>query len=164
VHAHNVSSAVRHLRTILSLVLTNSEVRKLLSDFSLIARDLLARGASNAADSLRPDPEALAHVDETAPQDQFVTEGGRKVGPTETPVPEAKMPGMSHTVAQHPKEHLGAGATVETANGEMKSGQQMYKEGRSQAQGTKENGVGAVQDRSIIFDSMASISLSTSGC
>jgi hypothetical protein len=41
-----VCLAVRHLRTILSLVLTNSEVRKLLSDFSLIGRDLLTRGAS----------------------------------------------------------------------------------------------------------------------
>jgi hypothetical protein len=45
------SPAVRHLRTILSLILTNSEVRELLSDFSLIGRDLLARGASNPADS-----------------------------------------------------------------------------------------------------------------
>jgi hypothetical protein len=123
VHAHAVSSAVRDLRTIPSLVLTNSEVRGLLSDFSLIGHDLHARGASNAADSLRPDPEALAHVDETAPRDQFITEGGRKVGPTETPMPEAKMPGMRHTVAQHTKEDLGAGVTVKTANGEVKSGQ-----------------------------------------
>jgi hypothetical protein len=139
--------AVRHLRTILSLVLTNSEVRKLLSDFSLIGRDLLARGASKATDSLRPDQEALAHVDETAPQDQFITEGGRKVGPTETPVPEAKVPGVDHTVAQHPKDDLGTGATVKTANGEVKSGQQMYEEGRSQAQGVKANGVGAAQEQ-----------------
>jgi len=108
-YAHSLSLAVRHLRTILSLVLTNYEIRKLLSDFSLIGRDL-ARGASKAADSLRLDQEALAH-DETAPQDQFITEGGRKVGPTETPVPEAKVPWMGHTVAQHPKEDLAAGAT-----------------------------------------------------
>ena len=137
--------AVRHLRTILSLVLTNSEVRKLLSDFSLIGRDLLARGASKAADSLRPDQEALAHVDDSAPQDQFITEGGRKVGPTETPVPEAKV--LDHTVTQHPKDDLGAGATVKTANGEVKSGQQMYEEGQSQAQGVKANGVGAAQEQ-----------------
>ncbi|KIM80519.1 hypothetical protein PILCRDRAFT_822241, partial [Piloderma croceum F 1598] len=97
-------TAVRHLQTILSLVLTNSEVRKLLSDISLIGRDLLARGASKSADSLRPDQEALAHIDKTAPQDQFLTEGGRKVGPTETPVPETKVPEMGHTVAQYPRE------------------------------------------------------------
>jgi hypothetical protein len=91
--------AVRQLRTILSLVLTNSEVRKFLSDFSLIGCDLLARGASKAADRLRPDSEALAHVNNSAPQDQFLTEGGRKVGFNETPVPAAKVPGMGHAVA-----------------------------------------------------------------
>ena len=91
--------AVRHLHTILSLVLTNSKVRKLLSDFSLIGRDLLARDASKAAGRLRPDSEALAHVNDSAPQDQFLIEGGRKVGPNETPVPAAKVPGMGHTVA-----------------------------------------------------------------
>ncbi|KIM74590.1 hypothetical protein PILCRDRAFT_14356 [Piloderma croceum F 1598] len=94
----------------------------------LIGRDL-ARGASEAADSLRLDQEALAH-DESAPQDQLITEGGSKVGPTDTPVPEAKVPGMGHTMAQHPKEDLGTGATVKTANGEVKSGQRMYEEGR----------------------------------
>jgi hypothetical protein len=93
-------------------VLTNSEVRKLLSDFSLIGRDLLTRGASKAADSLCTDQEALAHVDETAPQDQFVPEGGRKVGPTETSVAETKVPGMSHTVAQHPKEFFDASSLL----------------------------------------------------
>jgi hypothetical protein len=61
--------------------LTNSEVCKLFSDFSLIARNLLARGASKAAQSLHPDNEAVARVDGSAPQDQFITEGGRVVGP-----------------------------------------------------------------------------------
>jgi hypothetical protein len=46
-------------------------------------------------------------------------------------VPEAKVPGMGHTVAQHPKEDLGASATVKTVKGEVKSGQQVYEEGRS---------------------------------
>ena len=46
-------------------------------------------------------------------------------------MPEAKVPGMGHTVAQHPKEDLGAGATVKMTNGELKSGQQVYEEGRS---------------------------------
>ncbi|KII87751.1 hypothetical protein PLICRDRAFT_176520 [Plicaturopsis crispa FD-325 SS-3] len=43
--------AVQHPHTILSLVLTNSKVRKLLSDFTLIGRDL-AHGTSKAAGSL----------------------------------------------------------------------------------------------------------------
>jgi hypothetical protein len=55
-------------------------------------------------------------------RDQFVTEGRRKVRLTEAPVPKAKVSGIGHTVAQHPKEDLGAGAAVETANGEMMSG------------------------------------------
>jgi hypothetical protein len=63
-------------RTNLSLIPTNSKVRKLLSDFSLIGHDLLARGTSKTADTLRPDQDALAH---TGPHDQFVTEGGRIV-------------------------------------------------------------------------------------
>jgi hypothetical protein len=125
------------LVTILSLVLTNSEVRKLLSDFSLIGRDLLARGASKAADSLRPDKDALAQVDDTAPQDQFITEGGRAAGPDETPVLEARIPGTDHTVTQHPRHDLGTGATVKTANGEVKSGQQVYEEGAGKAQELK---------------------------
>jgi hypothetical protein len=54
---------------------------------------------------------------------------------------------MGHTIAPHPKEDLGAGATVKTANGEVKSRQQMYEEGQSQAQGIKENGVGAAQEQ-----------------
>jgi len=129
--------AVQHLRTILSLVLTNSEVRKLLSDFSLIGRDLLARGAAKAADNLRPDKEALAHVDETAPHDQFITEGGRTAGPNETPILEARVPGTDHTVAQHPRNDLGTGAVVKSTNGEVKSGQQLYEEGTSKAQELK---------------------------
>lgn len=88
----SLSKAVRHLRTLLNLVLTNSEARKLLSDFGIIGRDLLAKGAANVAERLRPDEERLAKVDHTVPQDQFVTEGGRVAGPGEKPVLDAKLP------------------------------------------------------------------------
>ena len=69
---------------------------------------------------------------------------------------------MGHFVVQHHKEDLGAGATVEMADGKVKNGQWMYKERWSQAQGMEENGLGAQEQ----FDdtSMASISPSTSGC
>ncbi|KIM88463.1 hypothetical protein PILCRDRAFT_3445 [Piloderma croceum F 1598] len=43
------------------------EVHKFQSDFSLIGRDLLARGASKAAEGFRSDLEPLAHVNYTAP-------------------------------------------------------------------------------------------------
>lgn len=78
--------AVAHLRTLLSLILTNAEVRKLLSDFSVIGRDLFARGAMKAAEKARPDEDRLRNVDDSAPNDTFYTEGGREAGPNETPV------------------------------------------------------------------------------
>ena len=78
--------AVAHLRTLLSLILTNAEVRKLLSDFGIIGRDLFARGAMKVAETARPDEERLRTVDDTAPNDAFHTEGGRLAGPDETPV------------------------------------------------------------------------------
>ncbi|PCH41878.1 hypothetical protein WOLCODRAFT_137602 [Wolfiporia cocos MD-104 SS10] len=122
--------AVIHLRTLLSLILTNSEVRKLVSDFSIIGRDLLARGAGKVAEAARPDQERLATVDDAAPRDQFVTEGGRPAGPDETPVLEARMPGTDTTVSQHPKAELGHGATVKHGNGEVKNGAQAFSEGQ----------------------------------
>ncbi|EKM56742.1 uncharacterized protein PHACADRAFT_91847 [Phanerochaete carnosa HHB-10118-sp] len=70
----DAQQAVAHLRTLLSLILTNAEVRKLLSDFSVIGRDLFARGAAKAAEMARPDEERLRTVDDTAPNDTFHTE------------------------------------------------------------------------------------------
>jgi hypothetical protein len=96
--------AVRHLRTLLSLVLTNSEVRKLLSDFSTIGRDLLSITAQKAAALIAPDPDQLAQVNQPGPKDQFVTEGGRTVGQGETPVLEARVPGTSATMKHHPRQ------------------------------------------------------------
>ncbi|KAG2338803.1 hypothetical protein BDR05DRAFT_951623 [Suillus weaverae] len=129
-------TAVRHLRTILSLILTNSEVRKLLSDFSVIGRDILAKGVSKVAESLRPGKEELAHVDEAAPQDEFVTEGGRKVGPSETPVLQAKVPGTDTVVEHHPRVD---DVTVTTGDGSQKSGKQIVGEGRAAAADVKDN-------------------------
>ncbi|KAF9560678.1 hypothetical protein CPC08DRAFT_665210 [Agrocybe pediades] len=98
--------AVKHLRTILTLIMTNSEVRKLLSDFSLIGRDLLSIGASNLASTIAPHPDKLSQVDRPAPQDEFATEGGRKIrtGDGETPVLEARVPGTDRVVRNHPGE------------------------------------------------------------
>ncbi|KAH9952567.1 hypothetical protein BGW80DRAFT_1420325 [Lactifluus volemus] len=67
--------AARHLRTLGNLIATNSEVRKILSDFSVIGRDILARAASHVADSVCPNSDALANVDRPAPSDQFETAG-----------------------------------------------------------------------------------------
>ena len=59
--------AVQHLRTLAQLLLTNSEARKLLQDFTLIGRDMFAQGAAKAAERARPDPERMAKVDDAAP-------------------------------------------------------------------------------------------------
>ena len=59
--------AVQHLRTIAQLLLTNSEARKLIQDFTLIGRDMFAVGAAKAAERARPDPERMAKVDDAAP-------------------------------------------------------------------------------------------------
>ncbi|KAH9984085.1 hypothetical protein BJV74DRAFT_848879 [Russula compacta] len=68
--------AARHLRTLGNLIATNSEVRKILSDFSVIGRDILARTASHAAENIRPEQDALTSIDRPAPSDQFETTGG----------------------------------------------------------------------------------------
>ncbi|KDQ18076.1 hypothetical protein BOTBODRAFT_155126 [Botryobasidium botryosum FD-172 SS1] len=78
--------AARHLRTLAQIVLTNSEARKLLSDVSLIGRDLFARGAAHAATLARPDPEDLARVDDAAPSDEWKRHDGETLGP-EHPAP-----------------------------------------------------------------------------
>ncbi|KAH9851443.1 hypothetical protein C2E23DRAFT_732995 [Lenzites betulinus] len=96
-------TAVQHLRTLLSLVFTNAEVRKLFSDFGVIGRDLLARGAEKVAESARPDEQSLRSIDEPAPAHKFVTEGGRQVGPNETPAPEVQVPGTDVRVAHQPR-------------------------------------------------------------
>ncbi|KAF8186734.1 hypothetical protein BJ912DRAFT_1032111 [Pholiota molesta] len=102
-HDRDPPTAVKHLRTIVTLVLTNAEVRKLLADVATIGRDLLARGAAQAAGALAPAPEALQRVNESAPNDQFVTAGGRTAGPGETPVLEARVPGLGGA-HMHPRE------------------------------------------------------------
>lgn len=79
--------AVEHLRTLMRLILTNSEARKLLSDAGLIGRDLFARGAAKAADSVRPDQEQLARVDDAAPSDEFIGANGERAGPNDPAPP-----------------------------------------------------------------------------
>ncbi|KAF8749124.1 hypothetical protein RHS01_10322 [Rhizoctonia solani] len=96
--------AVKHLRTLLTLFATNSEARKLLSDFGIIGRDLFARGASKALDATRPTEEQLAHVDDAAPSDQWKSTEGRVVGPNETPTLQVKNPAGNGDIQHHPHE------------------------------------------------------------
>ncbi|KAK1217909.1 hypothetical protein PQX77_019418 [Marasmius sp. AFHP31] len=56
--------AIKHLRTLLTLLLTNSEARKLVSDFGLVGRDLLSKTLVKAAEGVAPNEERLRGVDE----------------------------------------------------------------------------------------------------
>jgi hypothetical protein len=108
---------VLHLRTILTLILDISEACKLLADFALSGRDMLVRGASRCPKvrkeqqmvylhtrlelmrippaGLCPDPRRLVRVDDSAPEDEFVSQDGRTVGPGEMPVFEVAVPGAN---------------------------------------------------------------------
>ncbi|KAF7791135.1 hypothetical protein EIP86_002146 [Pleurotus ostreatoroseus] len=132
--------AVSHLRTLLSLILTNAEVRKLLTDFSVIGRDLFARGAMKVAEKAKPDEERLRNVDDTAPNDQFITEGGRVAGPHETPVLEANIPGTDATVKQHPRDEWGSGARIEQGDGTVRRGDDVANEAMQRKEELQQRG------------------------
>ncbi|KAF7324755.1 hypothetical protein MKEN_00517300 [Mycena kentingensis (nom. inval.)] len=68
----DAQEAAHHLRTLLSLVLTNAEMRKLLADFGTVGRDLLSRGAAKASEAIAPNPDKLGQADEPGPSDEFV--------------------------------------------------------------------------------------------
>jgi hypothetical protein len=95
-------TAARHLRTLANLIATNREVRKILSDFSVIGRDILAGAASQVVHTVRPAQEAISDVDRPAPSDRFETVGGKQVGLDETPVAEIQVPSTSGAVRHHP--------------------------------------------------------------
>ncbi|KAG5350862.1 hypothetical protein C0989_009009 [Termitomyces sp. Mn162] len=137
--------AIRHLRTLLSLVLTNSEVRKLLSDFSLIGRDLLSTTLQKASSQIAPTRDELARVNEPGPENQFITEGGRPIGQGETPVLEARVPGTDATIKEgggkarvkgEDGEEKGVGEIRETLHDEK----QKAKEGVMSAAGSSDTG------------------------
>ncbi|KAF5347588.1 hypothetical protein D9756_010708 [Leucocoprinus leucothites] len=130
--------AVKHLRTLLHIVLTNSEARKLFSDFSVIGRDLLSKSASKAAETLAPSEEALRRADEVGPDNEFVTEGGRRVGPEETPVLEARVPGTDSTIRRHPHEDE---AFVHTQEGERRPMSDVRQEATTRAGDLVEEGM-----------------------
>lgn len=134
--------AAYHLRTLLNLVMTNSEVRKLLSDFGFIGRELLAKAATKVAEGIRPTEDQLAGIDHAAPQDQFITTGGRPAGSQETPVLEARVPGTDHVVSHDPNQ---PNAEI-SANGQVGSAGQVYDEQRERLGGVKETAQGHLND------------------
>jgi hypothetical protein len=99
--AHTVlPPATRHLRTLFRIVMTNSEARKLLSDFSVIGRDLLSKTAAKAAETMAPSEEALRNVDHPGESNRFETDNGR---PTDTAGLQVPLPGTSTSAAIGPE-------------------------------------------------------------
>ncbi|KAF8263795.1 hypothetical protein EI94DRAFT_1772841 [Lactarius quietus] len=118
--------AARHLRTLANLIATNREARKILSDFSVLGRDILASAASHVADSVRPAHEALSDVDRPGPSNQFETAEGKTVGPDETPVAEIPVPSTNGAVRYQPHtgveiEHEGRALDASQAADETRS-------------------------------------------
>lgn len=101
-----VPAAARHLRTLGNLIATNGEVRKILFDFSVIGRDILATAATQVAQHVRPTHDALADVNRPGPSDQFESAKGKTVGVEETPVAEFDAPATSTTVRHDPHKGL----------------------------------------------------------
>ncbi|KAF5341441.1 hypothetical protein D9758_014751 [Tetrapyrgos nigripes] len=69
----DANQAANHIRTLVRLLLTNSEARKLISDLSVVGRDLLSQGLSKAARQIGPDEEQLKGVDEAHHGEAFVS-------------------------------------------------------------------------------------------
>lgn len=69
----DAQTAGTHLRTLLTLLVTNSEARKLLSDFGLVGRDLLSKGLVKAAEGVAPPEEKLQSVNEEHKGDSFIS-------------------------------------------------------------------------------------------
>ncbi|KAG5220001.1 hypothetical protein IMY05_C4702000500 [Salix suchowensis] len=134
------------------LMVQEKNTDELFQNFLWHTRDVKVDGAKKDPNEVLPvdkekarqdgqkDEERLARVDESAPNDQFITEGGRVAGPNETPVLEARIPGTDATVAQHPKESLGSGAKVKSTDGTVKSGDQAMREAGAQAGQLKTEG------------------------
>ncbi|ESK85280.1 hypothetical protein Moror_11329 [Moniliophthora roreri MCA 2997] len=68
----DADQTIQHVRTLLHLLLTNSEARKLVTDFSIIGRDLLSKGLVKASEGIAPGEDRLRGVDEAHKGDQFI--------------------------------------------------------------------------------------------
>jgi hypothetical protein len=91
------------LRVLITLFITNSEFRKILSDFGIVGRDVFATAAAKAADKARPTQEQLDQVDQEAPSKQWIGADGQKLGPNETPDVAIKGPDGAE-VKYNPKD------------------------------------------------------------
>jgi hypothetical protein len=100
-NANNTAAA--HLRTLITLFITNSEARKLVSDLGTIGRDVFASGAAKVAEKVKPDQEALDKVDQEAPSKEWIGPDGKRLGTNDTPELQLKGPNGSE-IRYNPKD------------------------------------------------------------
>jgi S-adenosylmethionine hydrolase len=91
---------------LLTLFITNSEVRKIAKDLGFVGRDIFATGAAKAADKARPTQQQLDQIDKEAPSKQWIGADGKKLGPNETPDVQVKAADGSQ-VRYNPKDAPG---------------------------------------------------------
>jgi hypothetical protein len=96
-------SAAAHLRTLVTLFITNSEARKIISDLGVIGRDVFASGAVKVAEKVRPDQEALDKADQEAPSKEWIGPDGQRLGTNDTPELQLKGPKGSE-IRYNPKD------------------------------------------------------------
>lgn len=65
------NQALQGLRTLGTLILSNGQFRKLLSDATVLLRDIAGDAASNAAGKINPSEDRLTRLDEAAPDDTW---------------------------------------------------------------------------------------------
>lgn len=95
--------AAAHLRTLVTLFITNSEARKIVSDLGIIGRDVFASGAVKVAEKVKPDQEQLDKADQEAPSKEWIGADGQRLGTNDTPDVQVKGPGGSQ-VRYNPKD------------------------------------------------------------
>lgn len=122
----DASEAAAHLRTLITLFATNSEARKLLSDFGFVARDIFATGAAKVADKAKPSEQQLNQIDKSAPSGEWISADGQKVGKNTTPELQIKGPNGTEFRA-HPKDDP-RDARVTGTDGQTRSAGDAYSE------------------------------------
>ncbi|ODN78898.1 hypothetical protein L202_04426 [Cryptococcus amylolentus CBS 6039] len=146
----DANTAAAHIRTLITLFVTNSEARKLLQDFGIVGRDVFATAASKAADKARPTQEQLDAVDQEAPSNEWVGADGKRHGPNETPEVQLKGPNGTE-VRYHPKDAPGQASVTDhrgetrTAGDTYSAAQQAKNDAQLRAQEAKGQGKGAAQ-------------------
>lgn len=134
----DADQAAKHLRVLLTLFVTNAEVRKLAKDLGFVGRDIFATTAAKAADKARPSRDQLDQVDREAPSKQWVGADGKTLGTNDTPELQVKGPGGAE-VRYNPKD-APSQAQVTDQDGQTRSAGQAYNEAQQKKEELKAQG------------------------